>query len=316
MGLALLVALGAALRLWQYAADASLWADEADMALNLVTRSPAELLAPLQYRQVAPVGWLLAEKAAITVLGDGELALRLIPLLASLAALPLFAAVARRTLEPRAVVLSLALFALSPTVIFYAAQVKPYASDIAVALLLLGGVLDLDRRGADGGRAERLGVLGALVVWVSHPAVLLLSGLGAVLALQTWRARGRREGEARRPVARMLILWAAGIGAATLVARRSLTPDDVAYLGRFWAGGFMPMPPRSLRDLVWPLVGLHNVFAGGGLRYPLPGVFSTLAALGALALARRSPGVAVLLLAPVGVTLAASAVRAYPFSGR
>ena len=185
MGLALLVALGAALRLWQYAADASLWADEADMALNLVARSPAELLAPLQYRQVAPVGWLLAEKAAITILGDGELALRLIPLLASLAALPLFAAVARRTLEPRAVVLSLALFALSPTVIFYAAQVKPYASDIAVALLLLGGVLDLDRRGADGGRAERLGVLGALVVWVSHPAVLLLSGLGAVLALVT-----------------------------------------------------------------------------------------------------------------------------------
>ena len=104
---------------------------------------------------MAPVGWLLAEKAAITVLGDGELALRLVPLLASLAALPLFAAVARRTLEPRAVVLSLALFALSPTVIFYAAQVKPYASDIAVALLLLGGVLDLDRRGADGGRAER-----------------------------------------------------------------------------------------------------------------------------------------------------------------
>jgi hypothetical protein len=316
VGLALLVALGAALRLWQYAADASLWADEADMALNLVTRSPAELLAPLQYRQVAPVGWLLAEKAAITVLGDGELALRLIPLLASLAALPLFVAVARRTLEPRAVVLALALFALSPTVIFYAAQVKPYASDIAVALLLLGGVLDLDRRGADGGRAERLGVLGALVVWVSHPAVLLLSGLGAVLALQTWRARGRREGGAGRPVARMLLLWAAGIGAATLVARRSLTPDDVAYLGRFWAGGFMPMPPRSLRDLVWPLVGLHNVFAGGGLRYPLPGVFSALAALGALALARRSPGVAVLLLAPVGVALAASAVRAYPFSGR
>ena len=77
--------LGAALRLWQYATGASLWADEANMALNIVDRPLGRLLGPLDYRQMAPPGWLLLQKAAVTLLGDGEHALRLIPLLGSLA---------------------------------------------------------------------------------------------------------------------------------------------------------------------------------------------------------------------------------------
>src|SRR5262249_32791339 len=158
----LLIALGAALRVWQYAANASLWADEADMALNLVRRSVAGLLAPLDYRQVAPIGWLLAEKAVIAVLGDGELGPRPVPPPASLAALPLFAAVARRTVDGPAALLALGLFAASPTFVFYATQVKPYASDVAVGLLVLLGVLDLLEHGASRGRAARLGALGAL----------------------------------------------------------------------------------------------------------------------------------------------------------
>jgi hypothetical protein len=312
--LASIVTLGAALRLWQYGTNASLRADEGNMALNLVSRSLAGVLAPLDYGQVAPVGWLAVEKVAITAFGQGELVLRLLPLLASLAALPLFWAVARQTLTGVAVPVAVTLFALGTPFIFYAAQLKPYASDIAVALLVLLGVIDFRQRGADWGRAWRLGVLGALVVWVSHTAVLVLAGLGASLALLTWGAPDRRG--AARPLALVLLLWTTSAGSAALIASHGMTPAAEAYLEQFWAGGFMPIPPRTFRDVVWPVAALSNVFAGGGFRYPLPGVFFAFAVLGAWALSRRASDMALLLIAPVAVTLVASAVHVYPFAGR
>jgi hypothetical protein len=59
-----------------------------------------------------------------------------------------------------------------------------------------------------------------------------------------------------------------------------------------------------------------TVYGGGGLRYPAPGIFVALAALGAWALWRRARDRAWLLLGPVLATFAASALQAYPFSPR
>ena len=61
----------------------------------------------------------------------------------------------------------------------------------------------------------------------------------------------------------------------------TVTPDDALYMQRFWAHDFMPLPPRDLRDLGWPVARLTTVYGGGGLRYPAPGIFLALAALGA-----------------------------------
>ena len=166
--------LGAALRLWQYAAGASLWADEANLALNIVDRPLGRLLGPLDYRQMAPPGWLLLQKAAVTLFGDGEHALRLIPLLGSLATLPLAWHVARRILRPGVEpALALGLVATAVPLIFFAAQVKPYATDVAAALLLLALALAVRRAGPGGGRLLRLGLAGTLLPWLSYPALLV-----------------------------------------------------------------------------------------------------------------------------------------------
>ncbi len=174
---AALCALGAALRLWQYATGASLWADEANMALNIVERPLGSLLGPLDHRQVAPPGWLLLQKAAVTLFGDGERALRLVPLLGSLAALPLGWHVARRVLPAGlGPPLALGLLATGLPFIFYAAQAKPYATDVAVALLLLALALAVHLDGPGDGRALRLGLAGAIAPWVSYPAILVNAG--------------------------------------------------------------------------------------------------------------------------------------------
>ena len=98
-----LVAIGAALRIFQYASDTSLWYDELSIVRNLVHRSAASLATePLRYDQVAPVGFILAEKGISRVLGESDLAFRFLLLPVGLAALvhvPLSRAAAARRLR-------------------------------------------------------------------------------------------------------------------------------------------------------------------------------------------------------------------------
>ena len=94
------MAVGVVARLVQYLSGRSLWLDESLLWLNLDKRSAAGLLRPLDFAQGAPIPFLLAEKGAIGLFGDAEWSLRLLPLLAGLAALPLAVLVARRLLRP------------------------------------------------------------------------------------------------------------------------------------------------------------------------------------------------------------------------
>ncbi|HEX5807263.1 MAG TPA: hypothetical protein VFY25_01250 [Anaerolineales bacterium] len=76
-----LLLLGAVLRLRQYLTGRSLWADEAMLALNIVSRGFGGMFQPLDYDQGAPIGFLLVEKLFTSVFGRHELALRLFPVL-------------------------------------------------------------------------------------------------------------------------------------------------------------------------------------------------------------------------------------------
>src|SRR5215469_7867911 len=95
-----IMAAGAAIRLWQYLGNPALWLDEMAVANNLMTRSVVGLLsAPLADGQVAPPGFLILSRAAVVAFGSSEYALRLVPLICSLATLPLFMCLARRVLS-------------------------------------------------------------------------------------------------------------------------------------------------------------------------------------------------------------------------
>jgi 4-amino-4-deoxy-L-arabinose transferase-like glycosyltransferase len=142
-----LLAIGIGLRIWQYAADMSFWFDELSVARNIHERSLGVLLSqPLDYVQVAPVGFLALEKISTVVLGPSDLALRVVPLLCGIAALFLFWRLATRMLAPRAATIALALFAIGPVFIRYAAEVKQYGVDVLVAIGLTVIAFDLERR--------------------------------------------------------------------------------------------------------------------------------------------------------------------------
>jgi uncharacterized membrane protein len=183
-----LLLVGAGLRVGQYAIGAALWYDELALARSIVDKPIYELLTtPLDYGQVAPLAFLLIEKAAVMALGNSEYALRLFPLFCALASLPLFADVARRTLPAAAALFALVLFCLSPALIGFGSQVKQYSGDVAAVLLMTALTLRWweqrhDDRAVLG--AVLLGTVGLLAVWFSQAAILVLTGLGVALLLE------------------------------------------------------------------------------------------------------------------------------------
>jgi hypothetical protein len=307
---AAVIALGAALRLRAYFADRSLWLDEAMLALNVVERSTARLFAPLENHQYAPPAFLILEKLSVLALGPSERALRLVSLLAGLAALPLAFALARRRLSPGGAIFALAALALSPTLIYYAAEAKQYGFDVFVAVALLLALDDLGARELDlraGAGAALIGV-GALAC--SHPALFVLAAIGTAAALRALARGGLR---ALAPLALVGASWVAGF--ATLYALFFRRGADDDFLVRYWAERFAPFPPRSAADLGWYVETadrLARSLSGGAPPFLVVG----LALTGAISLARAQGARAIALFLPLGCAFAASAAGRYPLEPR
>ena len=86
----IILLIGLLFRVVPYLSNRSLWRDEAAVSINIVHKSYAELIQPLDMDQKAPVGFLWIEKFFTQVFGNNEFALRLFPLLAGLLSVFLF----------------------------------------------------------------------------------------------------------------------------------------------------------------------------------------------------------------------------------
>lgn len=306
-----IVALGAFLRVDQYIENRSLWVDEIFLATNIEQRDFAGLMKPLDYDQGSPIGFLWAERLMFQSLGRSEYALRLIPLLVSLAALPLFAWLARRGLRPGATPLALFLFAISPGLIQYSAEVKQYSTDVLWALLLLAMAWADYGRPLAAGRALALGLAGALAVWFSHAAVFVLGGIGLVLGFDRL---ARRDWKSVGLLALPALLWLASFVTVFMLAFSELTENE--FLLDYWQDGFMPLPPRSIKDIQWFMnapLGLLSIPGG----FALTGAAAAALLIGLYSLfASGRRGLAWLGLAPLLLALLASGLHKYPFAGR
>ena len=106
-----LIAVGVIGRLVRYFLQFPIWGDEAFICFNLLDRDFAGLTRSLEYGQVAPVLFLWVELVFTRLLGISELAMRLPPFLAGLAALGLFWRLASSILSPLAVLFAVGLLA-------------------------------------------------------------------------------------------------------------------------------------------------------------------------------------------------------------
>jgi hypothetical protein len=317
--LALLVA-GALFRTLQYASNRSLWLDEALLVSSILERPVGGLLEPLNYGQTAPFGFLLLVKLSTLLLGTSEYVLRLVPFAAALAALALIVPVGRRYVSRTALPVAVALFALAPYLLYYAAEVKQYSLDVLVALLVLAFAADAaDEARLTRGTALRLLAAGALGVWLSQPAVFMLGGTGLVLGLHAVRARDWRRA---RALAVIGALWLVSFAGSYLASRRGLA--DPEYMQAFWKSGLFRVFSSRALDYLWLPISFTRVFREplgpmgqdlSGLSWPQIIAGMACFAAGAVWMWKARSVRLALLLAPLGLVLVASALRLYPFGG-
>lgn len=302
------VAAGALARCVRFFDGRSLWNDEAQLALNIWGREGLALLAPLDYAQSAPYGFLLLERLALHAFGPGELALRSVALIASLAALILFAPVARAALSRRAAQIAIVLFATSDPLIFYASEVKPYSLDVAVAVAWLALLQTVAAAPLDRRSWSALAIAGALAPWFSFPALFGLAAAGLWLAAGALR-RDRREPHGFGPIALLAGIWAVSCG---LLYWLQIGPAmGESYLREFWDGAFAPWLPRTAADWAWYPRTLAGFFADP-LGLPPWWLALAMAGVGVWRLGSVRPVWLWWLLGPLAIGLLASMFELYP----
>ena len=65
----LIIFIGAFLAIYQFIFNRSLWLDEASLALNIISKDFIGLTKPLDYDQVAPIGFLFIERISVLIFG-------------------------------------------------------------------------------------------------------------------------------------------------------------------------------------------------------------------------------------------------------
>lgn len=311
--LAAVLALGAAAQLRVWAFGRGFWVDELAIALNLRDLGGGQLFGPLLYRQVAPVGWLFGEDALYAIFGGDERALRLPSLLASLAVLGLTALLALRICGRWGGLVATALVATSPSVLLYSGELKQYAVETAVALLVLVAGDRIGREPATGrdGLTALVGwaVVGTVAVFVSLTAVLVtagaFAGIGGYLAI-----RRRWPELVRFAVGSLPILF---VGGTLIYHRRSqplLLNQDLVF-----ATG---MPPRNSGPVeVWAwLPRMWHGLVDNPLFAQSAGVVAGLFGLGLAALLAGQPRRGLMFAGVFAAALGAAVTRQFPLGGR
>jgi hypothetical protein len=307
------VALGALLRLGHYLTHYPLWGDEAFLAVNFVRRGYLDLLLPLEYGQICPILFLWAELTAVKLFGFSEWSLRLCPLICGIASVFLFRHVAGRMLKGPAVLMAVAIFAVSLHPIRHSADAKAYASDLLMALALLALAIEWCGSPQCVRWLWLLAGFAPLALAASYPAVFVAVGIALALCPSVWRTR--RPGP-------MLALGAYVVVVATsLVALRVVHTHHqqgaviMAALQSYWADSFPPLdsPARLARWLITTHAGSMFAYPWGGSRGASSGTLILVVIAAVVLWRRRQRTVLGLLVLPMGVALAAAALRFYPY---
>ncbi|WP_337173712.1 hypothetical protein [Paludisphaera sp.] len=311
----MLVGLGLLVRLVRFAVDYPIWHDEAFLAASLWDRGPAELARPLEYGQVAPWMFLVVERLFVATLGYNEMTLRLFPTLCGMASLVVFRHVASRMLRGWGLVLATGALAVAFYPIRHGNEIKPYATDLLAATVLLAFAVEYLRR-PDRSRWWWIAAATTpVLLGLSYPAVFVAGGVAAALA-PTVLLRGSNRVRAAFVAYGLAMVASFGVIYLAATSSQQQAMGDHYRFG-YWRESFPPLDAP-----LWIPAWLLDVHAGNLAAYPVGerrgGSAATLicAIVGVLALWRSGRrATAGVLLAPFGMGLVAAFLGKYPYGG-
>ena len=309
-----LIGAGVALRLVAYLANRAAWLDELSLLGNIVSGPTFALFGPLKGSQIAPPLFLMAERLLARLFGPSLWVLRLVPLLGGIASLFLLRKLAGWIVPERAGWIVLALLAVSDEQVYYSTELKPYGTDVTVALALTIAALAFREAPVSPRRLAGLAAAGAVAVWFSFPAIFVLAAAGMALFVEALWLRDWRRAVALVPIG---AVWLASFGGMWLAAKSQVGEQRDLWV--FWAITFPPpladdpgwIPRRILFFFLSPLDWYGPI---DPRLSALPAIVCATVGLAWLALRRRFA--LALLFGPLVLVLIAAAIRAYPFHGR
>lgn len=280
-----LAAVLAGLLVHQWSLSQPLWLDEQMLAINVRERGVLDLVGALWLAQSAPPGWLMMERAALQVFGDGERSLRALPLAFGLGTIGMAVLVGRRWLRPAGAACFVVLCGLGPWLAYHALELKPYSADAFWGLTLpaLAAWAIEGSPSVVGRRIVVWWVSAAAAVWLSLGALFVAPACIVALATAAWRQQGRSAG---------LTLAAGGAGwlvSVTAFYWLSLaSAAGNATLQSYWAFAFPPAGATLAESSRWLLDQLGSVAAKpGGTEHPV--LLLGAAAAGLLLATSRTP---------------------------
>jgi len=304
----ILIFIGIILRVRQYLFGRSLWLDEAMLALNIVNRNAIELFKPLDYDQGAPVGFLLIEKLFNLFLGRNEYALRLFPLTLGLLSLWIFYLLLKELTNKAGMYIALSLFVFNPVLIYYSSEVKQYIGDSFTTILpILMAVRYINQ--PDKSRLTQLALAGCLGLWLSHPSLFILAGIGTTFFISSIQ---KRDTSTTFSFIGIGILWLANISVLYFLTLKDLRGNS--FMMDYWEGAFAPAPLWSDWSWFWHGFQANAIQLFSVSYYPL--FLLLIFICGFLILYGKNSMTASIIGSALIFSIAASSLQLYPLIGR
>lgn len=125
----------------------------------------------------------------MSLFGTSEMALRLVPLLAGLLSVLVFAKIARRLFDYPFAVMALAFFVFNSNIVYYSSEVKQYSLDVLAAVTMSYLTLELLVDLANKKKWFFISLLGSVFIWCSQPVVFVLAGVWLALGVRILRKK-------------------------------------------------------------------------------------------------------------------------------
>lgn len=231
----LAVAIGIGLRFWT---ESPLWLDEA-LTVNTARLALADIPEALGRDGLPPLYYGLLH-AWMAVFGEGDLAVRALAGVLSVATLPVMYLAGRRLGGHRLGLIATALLALNPYAIRYATETRMYA---LIMLLVLVGYLTVDAAL----RNPRLGTLAGVaavtagLMYSHYWTFWLLGAVAIAVGFRAWRPPDPADRSAA-----LRVLAAMVVGGLAFIPWLPTFLDQAAHTATPWAGASRPTQILSL----------------------------------------------------------------------
>ena len=318
------IVIGVLLVFYQFFINRSLWRDEAKLALNIINKSPAELLKPLDYLQVGPILFLQIEKYFSRLVPNSEYGLRLFPLIAYLVSLGFFYKIIRHLHKNYyTIVLALSLFVFNATLIYYSSEVKQYMADVLVLTAIY--YILIRKYKNENYKYFILGAVGSVGVFLSNVAPIVLLTAGLYLFYENFKAKKKQL-----PVMVISFVWIVTF----LIYFFGFIHNHPLRSGmlKFWSlnNGFLPTNPFSYEFYEFLVFKVNMILKMNGSTAMLP-IFhraqDSFIALDFFLLIfvlvgffqlfkKRKINILILLVTPIAIHLLLSGLKIYPFDTR